>query len=446
MNDNARILAIGDVHLGTACSGIPGGISDWGVDPRQLTPAAALRSAVEFAIDREVTAVLFAGDVVESANARFEALAPLEESVGRLLDAGIEVIAVAGNHDVEALPRLVNLIGGFKLLGAKGRWEAITLCKHGTPVARIVGWSFGERYVRESPVAQLFSEPLPPPLVAVPTIGLLHCDLGASGGGYAPVRQAELDDTGYDAWLLGHIHKPSLGGQPGAARVRPSGYLGSLAPLDPSETGPRGPWLLEISSDGVIKPEQVPLSPVRWEPLEVSVEEISHFEDVPDRLLDEAQRYARALEASGWMPSALGLRVRLTGATDAYDDIRQWLEGGEWRSLVRMVDGTAIFFNRITDGMDLHRDLGELALGADPAALLAGRLLLLEQDGEEARSLIGKARERLAESAGEHFWGPVDEHRSANNPLSDEALRDVLMRAGKAALSTMLAGREAGGG
>ena len=441
MNVNARILAIGDVHLGTACSGIPEAISDWGIDPRQLTPAAALRSAVDFAIGHQVIAVLFAGDVVESANARFEALAPLEESVGRLLNAGIEVIAVAGNHDVEALPRLANLIGSFKLLGAKGRWEAITLCKNQTPIARIVGWSFGERYVRESPVAQLLSQPFPAPPVAVPTIGLLHCDLEASGGGYAPVRQVELDDTGYEAWVLGHIHKPSLGVHPGAARARPSGYLGSLAPLDPSETGPRGPWLLEIATDGRVKPEHVPLSPVRWEPLDVSVEGISHVEDVPDRLLDEAHKHARALESSDSMPRVLGLRVRLTGATDAYRDIRQWIEGGEWRTLVRMADGTVIFFNRIIDAMDLHLDLDEIASGSDPAALLAKRLLLLNDNNEQSTALLDRARDRLDGIAREETFNPLNKHRNATDPLSEEALREILLRSGKAALSAMIASR-----
>ena len=163
MKDGALILAIGDVHLGTSCSGLPDAISSWRINPADLTPAAALRLAVDYAIERQVDAVLFAGDVVESTNARFEAMAPLEESARRLLDSGIEVIAVAGNHDVEALPRLAALIDGFTLLGAGGRWEAITLSKDDSPFAQVVGWSFGEAYVRQSPLALLLREPLPAP-------------------------------------------------------------------------------------------------------------------------------------------------------------------------------------------------------------------------------------------------------------------------------------------
>ena len=232
MDDRGAILAIGDVHLGTSCSGVPDVVYSWGIDPKELTPAAALKLATDLAIEREVDAVLFAGDVVESTNARFEAIPPLEACIRRLLAAGVEVIAVAGNHDVEALPRLATLLDGFTLLGAGGKWESKAVTKNKAPIVEIVGWSFGERFVRQSPVAQLLSQPLEPVSTSVPRIGLLHADLNASGGHYAPIRQFELDDTGYDAWLLGHIHKPSIESLSALTDSRPSGYLGSLVGLD----------------------------------------------------------------------------------------------------------------------------------------------------------------------------------------------------------------------
>ena len=446
MNEVASILAIGDVHLGTACSGLPEEISSWGVDPSDLTPAVALRSAVSFAIDAQVDAVLFAGDVVENTNARFEAMLPLEEGVQRLLDAGIEVIAVAGNHDVEALPRIARLIDGFTLLGAGGRWEAITLARAGNPFAQVVGWSFGEKHVRQSPVALLLGEPLPPPSPAVPRIGLMHGDLGASGGHYAPIRQTELDDTGYDAWLLGHIHKPSLEGLSAANSARPSGYLGSLVGLDPSETGPHGPWLLKVFKEGNIALEQIPIAPLRWEHMDLSMDGLDHIEDVPDRLLAAAQEYQNALAQAGPSPRALGLRVRLTGKSSSYDNIRRWIAAEEWKSLVRVVDDTVIFFNKIVEGMELHLDLEQIASGDDPAALIARRLLLLSQDDDTSGDFLGKARKRLGAIAQEDIWTPVQEHRNAADALSDDALRDLLFRSGTAALSAMLAGRQLASG
>ena len=156
-----RLLAIGDVHLGTRPSSLPPTLSETGVDERDLTPAAALAAAVELAIKENVTAVVFAGDVVESTNARFEAIGPLEDAVQRLLQGGISVYGVAGNHDVEALPRLARRIDGFKLVGEGGHWESILLESEGRPYAELVGWSFPEAK-RGSPVAELLRAPPAP--------------------------------------------------------------------------------------------------------------------------------------------------------------------------------------------------------------------------------------------------------------------------------------------
>ena len=438
MHKDISILAIGDIHLGTTCSGLPSDLSSWGIDPQKLTPAAALERAVDYAIEHELDAVLFAGDVVENTNARFEAMLPLEKSVRRLLDKGIEVIAVAGNHDVEALPRLAALINGFTLLGAGGQWEAHMLFKDKSPVAQVIGWSFGESRVRQSPVAQLLAHPFETSSPPVPRIGLLHADLGASGGYYAPIKQSELEDTGYDAWLLGHIHKPSLDPLSASADRRPFGYLGSLVGLDPSETGPHGPWLLTVSNNGKLNLEQIPLAPVRWERLEVSVNGLEHVEDVPDRILGEVEKYIGQLDQAGFPLQALGLRLSLTGTSAQYEEIRDWIANEEWKTIGRNVDGTSVFFNKITDSMKLQLDLEEIAKADDPAALLAQQLLILENNDKESETLLENARSELSKIASDSVWSPVQDHRNASDPLSDETLRDMLLQSGKAALNFML--------
>ena len=412
MSDSATLLAIGDVHLGTRCSGVPDTVRDWGVDPKDLTPAAALERCVDLAIEKEVAAVLFAGDVVESTNARFEAMVPLEACVRRLLDAGIEVVAVAGNHDVEALPRLAGLVDGFRLLGAGGVWESLVVTENRVPVAEIVGWSFGERHVRQSPVAQLLADPLGRDDRHVPRIGLLHADLGASGGTYAPVRQAELDDADCDAWLLGHIHKPSLA----HAHGRISGYLGSVAALDPSETGPHGPWLLRVSQDGRLDMEQVPLSPVRWENVTISIDGLEHADDVADRLLDATAVHQHRIVEQGHFPRVLGLRARLTGSSPCHGDVVKRIASGNWKDLGRVVDGTAAFFGRIVPEMTPGLDLRRIARGDDPAALLARRLIVLDEDGEEAGALLDEARSALAGLASQEHWKPARRTSQRNRP------------------------------
>ena len=113
---------------------------------------------------------------------------------------------------------------------------------------------------------------------------------------------------------------------------------------------------------------------------------------------------------------------------------------GEWNGLGRVIDGTAVFFNKIIDAMELRLDLAEIAKGDDPAALMAQRLLTLEYDDDRSRALLEKARAELGAVAREDLWSPVQDHRNATDPLSDDALRDLLVRSGKAALNAMLSG------
>ena len=436
--DSATILAIGDIHLGTRCSGLPDNILDWGIDPEDLAPAAALKLSVDFAIEQSVDAVLFAGDVVESTNARFEAILPLEQNICRLLDAGIQVIAVAGNHDVVALPRLASLIDGLEVLGVGGQWASQTITKNQQPVAEIVGWSFGERFVLQSPLAQLLAEPLELVSPTVPRIGLLHADLDASGGHYAPIRQVELDNTEYDAWLLGHIHKPSLRNSMDSGDSAPSGYLGSLIGLDPSETGPHGPWLIKVLGHGNLRLEHVPLAPLRWEHLSVSVDEIEHVEDLPDRILVEAEKFVRQLREASPAPRALGLRVRLEGASHHYEEIRRQVGAGTWNMLGRVIDSTGIFINKIIDSMELPLNLTEIAAEDNLAGLMARRILLLQHGDDQSATLLDEARAELSSVTQEDLWSPLRDQRGEANPLSDDSLREMLLRASKAALHTML--------
>ena len=129
MSSTLTILAIGDIHLGTIPARLPENLSDAGLSKHDLSPATAWKCAVDYAIDQQVDAVLLAGDVVESTNARFEAIVPLEQGVQELINNNIQVIAVAGNHDTDALPRLAKLINGFHLLGEQGIWDKTTLSK-----------------------------------------------------------------------------------------------------------------------------------------------------------------------------------------------------------------------------------------------------------------------------------------------------------------------------
>lgn len=433
----AKLLAIGDVHLGTRPSSVPQDAADRGVDVERLTPAAGLEAAVRLAIEQEVDAVVFAGDVVESTNARYEAIRHLEAAVRKLLAEDIAVLGVVGNHDVEALPRLAGLIPGFRLVGAGGRWERVAVERQGQPVCEVVGWSFPQRQVTSSPVADFAGSSLAPAQPGVPRIGVMHCDLDASGGPYAPVTTSELARTGVDTWLLGHIHKPSLDESRADSPGLRAGYLGSLVGLHPNEVGDRGPWLVDLAN-GAARLTHVSNAPLRWEAFDLAVDPDQQPDDLGDAVLAAVEQRIRALHARGVEPSVLGLRVRLTGTTRSYAAIDEWVEHRGWSEITRTVGATTAFVNKVSNAAELARDLQELAKGDDPPGLLARKLLTLETAGPERDALIARARERLRAVADASNFAPLQDLRDAADPLADEAIARALKASGASVLSALL--------
>ena len=437
-----KLIAIGDVHLGTRPSSLPDDLESMGVSASDLTPEAALAAAVDLAISKHVDAVLFAGDVVESTNARFEALRPLESALQRLLNAGIQVLAVVGNHDVEALPRLAGRIEGLSILGSGGQWESCVIEKNGHPAAEVLGWSFPERQVKRSPVAELIQSPLTPKYPGLPQLGILHADLGASGGVYAPVSRQELLNAGVDVWLLGHIHKPSLSDSLERRDSTPHGYLGSLVGLDPGEVGPHGPWIVTVAG-GRVGAEHIVNSPLRWERIDVGVDECEDIEDTADRILDEVERLVRAIQGEGHSPRLLGVRVRLVGRTQNFEVLQKYVAGEQWRQLRRDVSSTVAFVDKLYNHTTLAIDLEELAQSQDPPALLARKILSLTRRDEDGIKLIEAARADMKTLAGDANWSPLNDTRDARDPMEDDALAETLIDAGTAALYAALPQRPA---
>ena len=64
---------------------------------------------------------LLAGDVVEQEDDFYEAYGDLRRGVDRLAAAGIPVLAVSGNHDVQVLPRPRRC--GARLSSARAGWR-----------------------------------------------------------------------------------------------------------------------------------------------------------------------------------------------------------------------------------------------------------------------------------------------------------------------------------
>ena len=85
-------MFIGDVHLGRVSPRLPQDFAAYDLDPAALTPAAALSMSVRYAVERGVSGVIFAGDVVDEMNDAYGALAHLQAAIKVLADAGIPTL------------------------------------------------------------------------------------------------------------------------------------------------------------------------------------------------------------------------------------------------------------------------------------------------------------------------------------------------------------------
>ena len=428
-----RLLCVGDIHLGRRPRRIPDDIEDYGVRKLELTPVAAWERVVAWAKDNNVDAVVLAGDVVESIDDRFEAYGHLERGARQLANAGIGLFGVAGNHDVQALPRLADHLEHFKLLGRGGVWESVELTKSGGAKLRLLGWSFPEQRVSRNPL----EDPMGDIASDIPTIGILHCDVDGGNSPYAPVPRAAFEHAPGEAWLLGHIHKPD-----DLSATRPIGYLGSLVSLDPGEPGLHGPWLACVSKSGPVKLTQLSIAPLRYERIDLSIESIPDLEgeDLEDTFganLRSAQdeihdRIATTLGST----KVIGCRITLTGRSMVHEHVRRIVRDGTVQEgQTREIDGVVYFIEKIVDQSSPALDLDRISRGSDPPALLAQRLIHLQQGQAEAQRLIAAAATEI-ERATQIVQG--SEVMGAQQ-LSTSDVGAILERAGFQALEDLLA-------
>ena len=425
-----KILAVGDIHLGRTPSRLPAELAG---RARDYGPGEAWRRTVELALREQVRAVLLAGDVVDRDDDFFEAYGALEWGVRRLVDAGVEVVSVAGNHDVEVLPKLAQELPAFRLLGAGGRWEAVEIGPDAGGLT-VWGWSFPQRQIFDSPLATLPAE-----RGKSLSLGLLHCDRDASGGPYAPVASRELAAAGMDGWLLGHIHAPDA-----LSADSPRGYLGSLTGLHRGETGMRGPWLIEVEGGRIESLGQVPLAPLRWARIDVDLEGIDEAADAKGRVLAALRAYDSELvgEQARWTgtkgPDAIGARLRLCGRSGFGMAAVEALRSEGLGELFTGDGGVHYFVTDIDVDTRPEIDLETLARRSDPPGLLAARLMLLDVaagESPERDELVAETRKRLRDEAQRDRWQGLG---APSEPSGEDAVA-WLRKAGWRALDVLLA-------
>ena len=308
-------------------------------------------------------------------------------------------------------------------------------------MVRLYGWSFREQTNRHNPLETFDFHPED----GVASLGVLHCDLDMPGSSYAPVSKRDLTEgKALDGWFLGHIHKPSYAGLAGE---RPIGYLGSLTGLDAGEPGSHGPWLVEVEGPGTVRARQIPLAPVRYEREVVSIENVSgaSLDDIHDsvnfQILAALDRVHDRLQEDEMLPRVVACRLHLDGKSKYHRLIRQVVDDpSRWPALPHTPH---CFVEKIEDGGEPAIDIQRISGQSGLAAMLASKILALEDDGEEAEKLIRDASIHLGKTLADARWNDL-----VDTMKDREEVRRVLLHGAIRALEELVAqkGDTSGGG
>lgn len=425
------LLCTGDVHLGRHPTRIPDHL-----DGPAFSPRSVWQDVVREAIEREVDAVVLTGDVADRENRYFEAYGAFEAGAIELDEADVPVVAVAGNHDSEFLPRMIEDVDleGLHLLGAGGTWERWTLEVDGDAAVRFDGWSFPQPHVASSPLADYDLEP-----AAEPQVGVLHADLGSPRSEYAPVTTSELRETGVACWLLGHLHEPGTRVESDPLAL----YPGSPQPLDPGERGVRGPWIVEVDAHGTVDVEQVPLASVCYDEVRVDASGAEDVQavgsDASRALREHVQEHLEGRDVDAFLA-----RLRLVGRTDAHGSLASAAERLREQLATRHGD-TEVEVESVRVDTRPDVDLEALADGEGPVAYLAELLRALREGtaSDEYGELIDAAHGAMRRAHGANAYDLLRREAGLEQPGRDDTL-ETLEREAELLLDALLRQKEEG--
>ena len=263
-----KLLAFGDLHLGA------GGELGRAPGDRLHDQAEVLGRIGGLAVERAVDGILIAGDVFEDPGIPPEQLQLFAQFVAACHVAEIPILAITGNGKHDAAVRATNglaifqHIPGIEISSTPGVHEFA-----GCAIATLP-WVHPGRYVAahggdasrdevNSVVADLLLEAARGLRAQIngdsgPAILLAHWSVSGSAlPNGIPVDQLrepvlpldELEQLGFDAIVLGHIHAP----QNFATSITlPVFYVGSPLPLNFGEANTEhGVWILEFDDGGI---------------------------------------------------------------------------------------------------------------------------------------------------------------------------------------------------
>ena len=249
--------------------------------------------SIDTALAEEVAFVVIAGDVYDGSVRGVRAQLAFRDGLQRLSDAGIKTFVAYGNHDpvqegwsaIDSFPEGVTIFPADSV-------ATIPVEIDGLQVATVSGISYAKAATTDN-LALRFE----PAKGRGFHVAVLHTNVGghADHAGYSPCTLDDLRASGHHYWALGHIHRrQALSG--GAPHVVYPGNLQGRS-TKPSEQGPKGALIVEVSGTSVSETRFVPLDRVRFETVEAEIDDRS-LEGLEQALVDAAAEQLHLADGS----------------------------------------------------------------------------------------------------------------------------------------------------
>lgn len=270
------------------------------VDRLRTATRDAFSELISKTIDARPAFVVIAGDLFDGDWKDYNTGFFFVNEMARLRQAEINAYVLYGNHDAQSqitkrlrLPENVFEFSHRKV-------DSLTIDDLNVVLH---GRSYPQRDVQENLVQEY-----PSPRNGMFNIGVLHTGLGGLGGhvNYAPCSLEQLVDAGYDYWALGHVHtRQVLSEHPHVV------FPGNLQGRHINEDGPRSASLVTVEEGRVVEIEEWECDVVRWNRLNVNVEECTELVDVMTAISQKVTQFQEDNEGD----QTNAVRIRLTGTT-----------------------------------------------------------------------------------------------------------------------------------
>ena len=228
MTDPTRVLHTGDTHIG---------YRQYGSDERRRDFLRAFERVVDDAVEQGYDVFVHAGDLFHSRNPRLEDIRETVELFGRLDEAGVEALAVVGNHESKRDAEWADLLQDLGLVRRLGR----------EPVVAGGVAFYGVDHTPSSRVESFEYDFAPPPEGTDHNALVLHGLFEPFPFGEWSLEEfVESADVDWDAFMLGDYHHPERDEVGGAVAA----YCGSTERASADEEEARGYNVFEFG-DGV---------------------------------------------------------------------------------------------------------------------------------------------------------------------------------------------------